>query len=256
MKNIILANIKRIWFLKSSKIFLNTLIGTSVLLGAIFTLTTNVTQGTPLTGLSTMDVYSANMLGVDLGAILLIIFTAVTISREFSTNSISMSLGITPNRSKFFLGKFLTYFLLSSVVSLLLVGLIFLSTQLILAANGMELVSLYDELVRQFTLGVLIMPVFYSLITVGASFIFGGSMGAIMFSLLVMFLPALVRMFSETIQEIFLPLFPESAINSLSGTVAPGALEYIGVGISLLVLVIWIIISAGMGGIKFQKQDF
>lgn len=256
MKNIIQANTKEMLFLKATKLFLSTIILASVILGAIFTLTTNVTQGRPLTELSTMDVFSANMLGVDLAAILFIAFTAMTISKEFSTNKISLSLSVTPNRIKFYIGKFMSYLLLSSVISLVVIGLIFGSTQLILAVNGMELISVSDVEVRQFILGVFLMPVFYSLITVAATFIFSSSWGGIVFSLLTMFLPALVRMFTETIQAILLPIFPETALHNLSGIVTSGSIEYIGVGYSLLVLISWIVVLSVIATLKFQKQDF
>lgn len=256
MKNLIKANTKQILFLRSSKIWLTTIVLTSVLLGAIFTLTTNVTQGRPLQELTTMDVLSANMLGVDLGAILFIAFTAIMNSKEFSTNGISILLGITPNRVKFFVGKFVTYLLYSSVMSVVIVGLIFGSTQLILAVNGMELASLGNAGVRQFIFGVLLMPIFYSLVTVAATFIFGNGSGGIVFSLLLMFLPALVRMFSETIQEIFLPIFPERAIHNLSGTIASHSIEYIGISHSILVLILWLLVISLIAITKFQRQDF
>jgi ABC-type transport system involved in multi-copper enzyme maturation permease subunit len=256
MRHAIQANLKQILFLRTAKIFLTTIVFVSVLLGALFTLTTNVTQGRTLSELTPMNIFSANMLGVDLGAILLIAFTAITIGREFSTNGIRLTLGATPHRIKFFLGKFITYLLVAGGMSFVMVGLIFGSTQFILAANDQSLLSLGDSEVWQFIVGVFLMPVFYSLMTVAATFLFGSSGGGIVFSLLVMFLPALIRMFTETIQELFLPLFPEIALHNLSGTVATQSLEYIGTTASFLVLGIWLLVTAILAILKFQRQDF
>src|SRR5690625_5260136 len=98
MKNIIQAEYKKIFFLSFSKVFLTFTIGISLLIGVIFAVTTNITQGTAITDLSVMEVVSANMLGVDLASILLIIFTALTISREFTAETIYTSLAAIPNR--------------------------------------------------------------------------------------------------------------------------------------------------------------
>lgn len=102
MINLINAEFKKIFFLKSSRIYLLILIVLSLILGLIFSLTTNVTQGRAITELSPMDVLSANMLGVDLANIMLIVFTAISIAKEFSTKLINISLVITPDRKKFF----------------------------------------------------------------------------------------------------------------------------------------------------------
>lgn len=186
----------------------------------------------------------------------MIAFTAITIGREFSTNGIRLTLGATPNRIKFFLGKFITYLLLAGGMSFVMIALIFGSTQFILAANDQPLLSLGDPEVRQFILGVFLMPIFYSLMTVAATFLFGSSGGGLVFSWLVMFLPALVRMFTKAIQELFLPLFPEGALHNLSGTVATQSLEYIGTTASVLVLGAWLLVAAILAVLKFQRQDF
>lgn len=256
MRHAIQANLKQILFLRTTKIFLTVIVLVSVLLGALFTLTTNVTQGRTLSELTPMNIFSANMLGVDLGALLLIAFTATTIGREFSSNGIRLTLGATPHRVKFFLGKFVTYLLVAGGMSFVMVGLIFGSTQFILAANNQSLLSLGDSEVWQFIVGVFLMPVFYSLVTVAATFLFGSSGGSIVFSLLVMFLPALIRMFAETIPELFLPLFPEIALHNVSGTVAMESIESMSISASFLVLVVWLLVISILAIIKFQRQDF
>ena len=200
----------------------------SLALGLAFSLTTNVTQGKTITELSSMDVLSANMLGTDLANIMLIIFTAVSVSKEFSTRLINVSLAIIPDRRKFFIGKLITFFLLSAAISIVVVLLSYLASRMILTANNMPEVSLQDFTVRRFVLGVMVMPVFYTIITAAAVFLFNGSAGAITFSLGIMILPALVKMFSNTVQRILLPIFPQSAIHSLSGAVKKDSMNHWG----------------------------
>ena len=255
MINLINAEFKKIFFLKSSRIYLLILIVLSLILGLIFSLTTNVTQGRAITELSPMDVLSANMLGVDLANIMLIVFTAISIAKEFSTKLINISLVITPDRKKFFFARLITYFLLSLVISIILVILSYLASQLILTANNIPVLSLKDNKVRQFISGVMIMPAFYTIITVAAVLLFNSGAGAITFSLAIMALPALIKMFSSSIQRVLLPVFPQSAIHSLAGVVKKGSAEAMGITADVFVLLAWIIICSILANLKFQNQD-
>jgi ABC-type transport system involved in multi-copper enzyme maturation permease subunit len=255
MRNLIQAEFKKIFFQKSSKVYMLTLILVSLVLGLIFSLTTSVTQGKAIVELSSMDVLSSNILGVDMANIMLIIFTAMSISKEFTTKLINISLAITPNRKRFYLGKVITFFILSAIISIVIVLLSYSTSQLILAANKMPLVTLRDNAVRQFIIGVMIMPLFYAIITVAATFIFKSSAGAITFSLVVMIIPALVKMFSDSIQRILLPIFPQTAIHSLSGAVEKGSAESIGVINSIIVLLMWVLLTSLVARISFQKED-
>jgi ABC-2 type transport system permease protein len=54
-------------------------------LGLIFSLTTSVTQGKAISEMSSIDVISSCMLGVDVTAIMLIIFAAISNAKEFTT---------------------------------------------------------------------------------------------------------------------------------------------------------------------------
>ncbi|KAB1435949.1 ABC transporter permease [Candidatus Galacturonibacter soehngenii] len=255
LRNLIKAEYQKIVFLKSSRIFLITLIAASLMLGLIFSLTTSVTQGKAITELSPVDVISACMLGVDVTAIMLIIFAAISNAKEFSTKLIHVTLAVTPNRKKLFLSKLITYFLLGTVISLIVTVLTCLAGQLILVANGRPMVSLADPFLRQFILGTLFMPVFYCLLTVAAVFVFRSSGGAITFSLGIMFVPALVKMFSQSIQKIILPLLPQASLHSLSGTASKGSYEILGIGASILLLLTWIGITSLIATFQFLKKD-
>lgn len=255
MRKLMQAEYKKIVFLRFSKVYLVSLIVASLVLGVIFSLTTNVTQGRAITELPTKDVISANMLGVDLANVMLIIFTALLISSEFSTNLIHVSLAVTSNRKRFYFGKLMTYFLLSVAISVVTALLTYLAGQLILAIHHMSMATFLNSSIRQFVLGVMVMPVFYCVLTVAATFIFRSSGGGISFSLGIMAIPALIKMFSNGIQKIFLPILPQSAIHSLSGAVAKGSFEHLGLLPSICVLLAWIVITSFIALIKFEKRD-
>ena len=195
------------------------------------------------------------MLGVDVTAIMLIIFAAVSNTKEFSTKLIHVTLAVTPNRKRLFLSKLITYFLLGTVISLIVTVLTCLAGQLILLVNGRPMVSLADPFLRQFILGTLFMPVFYCILTVAAVFVFRNSGGAITFSLGIMFVPALVKMFSQSIQKIILPLLPQASLHSLSGTASKGSYEILGIGVSILLLFVWIGITSLIGTFQFVRKD-
>ncbi|WP_152656124.1 ABC transporter permease subunit [Oceanobacillus sp. CFH 90083] len=256
MKNIIQAELKKIFFLRFSRVYLLLTIGISLLAGFIFSITTNVTQGRAITDLSVMEIVSANMLGIDLASILLITFTALSISREFTAETIYTSLAAVPDRKKFFIGKYVTFFLLSIAVSILIVALIYLSSQIILMMNNMAAASLADADIRQFVLGVVLMPVFYCLLTVAATIFFKNSGGGIAFSIIVMVMPALINMFSDTVQKVLLPVMPQSAIHSLSGSAAEGSFEALGTFTSIGLLLLWLVVTSIISTLTFQKRDF
>lgn len=255
MKNLIQAEFQKIFFLQSSIVYLLSLIGLSLTAGLLFSLTTNVTQGKAITALSAMDVLSANMLGVDVANIMLILFVSVSISKEFSTKLIHVSLAVTPNRQKFFLGKLIAFLILSIVLSVVVTSLNYWASGLILAVNQMPGISLQDAAVRQFVAGVCAMPVFYAVLTVAAVFIFNHSAGGIAFALGVLALPALINMFSNPIQNLLLPIFPQSALHSLSGIASEGSAESLSVTASLSLLLAWIAATSLAAIVKFRKQD-
>jgi len=253
--NLIKSEYQKIVFLRFSKIFLVSLIILSLALGLIFSLTISVTQGKAITELQSFDVISVSMLGIDVAAIMLIIFTALLISSEFSTKLIHVSLAVTPNRKRFYLSKLTTYFLLSLVISIVTAFLAYFLGQLILMFNNMPTVSLLDPSIRQFILGCIAMPIFYCLLAVAATFTFGNSACAITFSLGVLLIPGLIRMFSDEIQKLIIPILPIAALHSISGIAERGSFELLSMTTSIIILVVWIFITSLIGIWQFERKD-
>ena len=246
---------KKIIFLRFSKIFLGNIVLVSIIMGIIFSSTTSLTKGQTLSELPPIDVITASMLGVDVAAIMFIIFTALSISSEFSTKLIHVSLAVTPNRKRFYFSKFATYFLLSVMISLIVTVLTYFAGYLILKLNGLSIDAFEVVTLRQFSIGCLIMPIFYCLLTVAATFIFRNSAGAITFSLGVVLLPGLINLFSSSLRQWIIPIMPMSAFHSLAGVAKPGSYESIGVGTSILTLLLWIAATSFIGIIQFDKKD-
>ena len=102
MRRLVLAEYKKLFFLKFSKRYLSALIIASSAFGVMLSLTTRMTTGRPFSELRPHEVLSMNLLGVDLGNIMLIVFTAISIHREFSTGYIQVSLSNTGKDALFY----------------------------------------------------------------------------------------------------------------------------------------------------------
>ena len=249
------AEWQKLWFLRSTRLYFLTLIFTSLSLGLVFSLTTPTTQGKALSELTGLQVITANLLGIDAGAILLIIFSARTVAYEFSTKLIHVSLAVTPQRVRFFTAKILTFGLLSLGIGVLITALTFGCGQIILFANGRTLLSLSSPGVLQLLAGCALLPIFYCLLTVCLTFLFRSSAGGISCSLGLMLLPALASWFEIFVQRIVLPLLPRAALHSLSGLAEPGTPEALPVWLGLLSLFLWLSIPYLLAAWDFKKRD-
>lgn len=255
MNRLILAEYKKIFFLKFSRRYLLVLVVAGVAFGVVLSLTTRMTTGRHLNELAPHEVLSMNMLGVDLASIMLIAFAAMCVHREFSTKSIQASLAVTPARMRWFAAKLLTYLGLSLVISVVTVSLAYLVSQLLLVMNGMPPVSVAEATVRRMLIGVMVMPVFYCLLTVSAAFIFWSGAGAVAFALAVLAAQAVLGILPEGVQSFLLPVAPQAAIHNLAGMSPPGSFEAVSRLASAAVLAAWVAATALTAGWKFQRQD-
>ncbi len=247
------AEWKKIWFPKSSRLYLPFVMIFSVLMGLVFAFTTKVTQQRTLSELKPMSVIEVNMLGVDVAAILLILFAAVQIGREFQGKTIQTYLIATPDRTRYFRAKLLMFFLLSFVVGVLVALITLGNGQLILSSVQGQ--TLPASEVWRFAAGCVAMPLFYVLLTVCAAFFFRSTAAGIVIPLGVMFLPALAELFPQPIQEVFIPILPASAIHTLSGMAQAGSIEYTGILTAFIILITWSVLTAVLAIWRFRRKD-
>lgn len=254
MKHLIKADFKKVYFLPSHRNYLMVLSLLSISFGLIFLFTLGVTQGKSLTELPAMEIIDISLLGIDVTAIMLIIFTATFIAKEFSHGSIHTSLAIMPLRQKFYLSKILFIVILSLVISITLTAIIFGLDQIVLLANNMHTVSLNDQAVLSKLIGTVILPLFYSLLSIAGTFYFRSVAGGIMFAFGVMFLPALMRLFPANFSDIVLKLLPERSLHTLTEL---GTITFNGQLMNALsVLLLWVLITNILGFWQLKKADF
>lgn len=247
------AEWRKVWFPKSSRLYLPIAVISSILTGLVFSFTTQITQNRALSELKPMEVISANMLGVDVSTILLMLFVAVQIGKEFQGKTIQTYLTATPARSRYFAAKALTFCLLSLAVGIIVALVTLFNGQLILSATHRQAVSASE--VWQFAAGCIAMPPFYVLLTVCATFSSRNTATGIVAPFVVMFLPAIAELFPKTLQNTFIPTLPASAIHTLSGMAQKGSIEYTGILAAFIILVLWVLLSSALAIWNFRKKD-
>lgn len=252
MINLLKADFKKVFYLSNYRYFLLAALLLSILFGAIFLFTINITQGKQLTELSGIEVIDITFLGIDVAAIMLILFTAFFISKDLAAGAVHVNLAITPRRLKYFLSKICFISILCILISAALIVSLLAMDWFVISLFGMDTLSLWNNTVLMKIIGSIIMVLFYSLLSATGVFYFQRAAGGITFALSVMFLPALIKMFSDDISTILLPIFPENAlltfidINSV----------YNSLFSALLILILWVITSCLLSVWKFKRMDY
>ena len=253
MMKSISAEWKKMWFPKSSRLYLILATISSILTGLLFALTTQVTQDRSLFELEPMSIIEVNMLGVDVVTILLLLFVAIQIGREFQGKTIQSYLAATPARSRYFIAKALMFCLVSLVVGIIVALVTHFNGQLLVSAVHKQMPALSE--VWQFAAGSIVMPPFYVLLTVCATFYARNTATGIVMPLIVLFLPAIAELFPKMLQNMVIPVLPASAIHTLSGMAQKGSIEYTGILTAFVTLGFWVLLSAASAIWRFCKKD-
>lgn len=244
---------KKIWFLKSARLYLLTALIISIIMGALFSITTDITQDKGLEELTSKAIIEINLLSIDVATIFLLIFVSMEIGKEFQNKSIQTHISLIPKRKEYFFSKLLTYLGISIAVGII-VGVISLGNgYLILKILNKPLPPIHE--VMRFLFGCMFMPITYVVFATSAAFFFRSTAGGIVISILIMFLPSFIKIFPDFIQKVFVPIIPASAIHSLAGIAEIGGMEDVGILSALLTLIIWCIVGCLISIKTFEKND-
>ena len=222
----------------------------SIVFGAIFLFTINITQSRAFTDLTFMEMIDISFLGIDVTTIMLIIFTAMFISKDLAPGAVHTNLAITPNRRKYFLFKIFFLAMLFTIISIVVTALLVIMSQLIASAIGVSGLSAAGSGLLQLIIGSVIMVLFYTLLSAAGTFFIQSTAVGITFALSVMFLPALIKMFPDVISDPLLVIFPENALNYFNGV---GSGSFV---LSAAVLLAWIIIPSVIALWRFNRIDY
>ncbi|EGO8342947.1 TPA: hypothetical protein IUW96_001059 [Enterococcus faecalis] len=254
MRYLIKADFKKTFNLKKNRNYVIILGVLSIFFSLTFLFTLNVTQKKQIIDLSSIELLDVSLLGMDVVTIMLVIFFANFIAKEFTTEQVYTSLAITPLRHKFYLSKILFVLLLSIGVGVILILTILGLDQLVLSMYEMQTIPLFHQTVLSKLIGTLFMVIFYSILSATGSFYFQSVSGGITFSLGIMFIPALVKLFPEGFSELFLSFLPEKSLSTL---IKIGMFNLDNtILFSILVLLFWLLVPLIFGFKKFNETDF
>ncbi len=243
----------KIYFIKSSRIYLIFATLAGILTGLLFSLTTSLTQGRTLSELKPMEIISINLLGVDAVSIFLLIFAAIQIGREFQEGSIESYLSAAPKRRQYFFAKASIFFLIALIIGIIVALVTLMNGKLLVSALHKPMPE--SDTIRQLVAGCIVMPVFYSLLAVCASFIAKNTAAGIVLPASVLFLPIFSKLLPKILQSLVVPVLPSSAIHTLSGIATKNSMEYSGMIGAVFILGIWIFVFATIAAYQFSRND-
>lgn len=256
MSSIFKAEIKKIKYLKRAKLYFSSLFLVSLCTSLLLITSLNITQSKRIIEFTSYDILSVSMFGLDAATIMLVVFIAIELSKEFNSKQLYFTIQTCPNRTSIYKLKMQIFLTISAITSVMLMVLMIVMTQVILNSNNMQLVNFNDINNVQLILGTSIMPMFYTIVVVAFSFIFRNTGIAITSTLGLIALPAIIKLLGNNLEEILTPLMPQSAIHSLAGTATTNSAEYSSIMVSLIILAIWIIVLISIGNRCFKKVDF
>lgn len=225
------------------------------LTAVLFLVTIEVTQGDRLEELPASDIASTALLGVDATAIVLIVLGGWLVATEYASGMIHTSMVATPNRLKLYTAKLIVTVGLGVIAGLLAAVVALLSAQLVMIAQGLPALNLLDPELLRMSFGSLLMVPFYAILAAAAAFVLRSTGGAVVVTLAVMFIPAVVNMLPPAGQELLLPLLPSSALASISGLAEVGDPAYLVPILAVVSLLVWWVVFIGFGFVRFARRD-
>ncbi|MDN5817913.1 MAG: ABC transporter permease [Yaniella sp.] len=227
----------------------------SALTAVLFLVTIEATQGDPLEALPASDVASTALLGVDATAIVLIVLGGWLVATEYASGMIHTSMVATPNRLKLYTAKLIVTAGLGMIAGLLAAVVTLLSAQLVLIAQGIPALNFLDPELLRMSFGSLLMVPFYAILAAAAAFVLRSTGGAVVVTLAVMFMPAVINMLPSAGQELLFPLLPSSALASISGLAEVGDPAHLVPLLAAVSLLVWWVVFIGFGFARFARRD-
>lgn len=203
------------------------------------------------------DPLTSSMPGMLFSLILLIVLGVTAVSSEYSSGMIRTTFIVNPHRIRVGAAKALIVGLLGVAIHAIAVPGMFLASQAIYGAYGLETASVTDNQAARFLLVVaLVVPLTYTLISLSIAYLLRGTAVAITAAFGFIFLtsnlgPLLPAWFQQHVYR----YLPDIANNSLSGFTPPGDLTYLSPFPASLVVVTWIIGSLVAAAFVLHRRD-
>jgi ABC-2 type transport system permease protein len=195
--------------------------------------------------------------GVLFSLILLVVFGVLVVTSEYSSGMIRTTFIVTPQRISILVAKALIVGFIGMIISGIAIVGMFLVSQAIFGAYGMETVSLGGSDVQR----LLIVYTFaggliYTLIPLALGFLLRGTASAITTSIGLFFLPWMFAPLLPTwMQENVFRFFPDIAMDSLGGVTSADSAMYLSQTPSAITIILWLIGSLVIAGSVLNRRD-
>lgn len=215
-----------------------------------------LTMGVSQANLTVHQQLEVSMMGVDVANIITMVLAILFVSSERATNTLLLSLQLTPNRIRYISAKLAVFLLVTVAVSLISVCFAALCGRWTLGAVGVQLPPLTSPEVLQLLGGLLVMGPAHAVLGFACAVTVRSGLLAFLVVFFVMCLPTLASLLPDDLKGGIVPVLFMPAIQSLSGVIAPGAMGYSPPILALGVIAAWLIVFCGIAVVSFQRQDF
>ena len=203
------------------------------------------------------DPLTSSMPGLLFSLILLIVLGVTAVSSEYSSGMIRTTFIVNPHRIRVGAAKALIVALLGVAIHAIAVPGMFLVSQAIYGAYGLETASVTDNQAARFLLVVaLVVPLTYTLISLSIAYLLRGTAVAITAAFGFIFLTSnLGPLLPAWIQQHVFRYLPDIANNSLTGFTPPGDVTYLSPLPASIVVVTWIVGSLAAAAVVLSRRD-
>jgi len=203
------------------------------------------------------DPLTSSMPGLLFSLILLIVLGVTAVSSEYSSGMIRTTFIVNPHRIRVGAAKALIVGLLGVAIHAIAVPGMFLVSQAIYGAYGLETASVTDNQAARFLLVVaLVVPLTYTLISLSIAYLLRGTAVAITAAFGFIFLTSnLGPLLPAWIQQHVFRYLPDIANNSLTGFTPPGDVTYLSPLPASIVVVTWIVGSLAAAAVVLSRRD-
>jgi ABC-2 type transport system permease protein len=229
--------------IRSTWIILGLTIGLSIGFSALFALVTGLTYGDMWeSGPGAFDPVFSSMAGQLFRIVLLVVLGVTAVTSEYSSGMIRTTFIANPRRARVFAAKVIVVGTLGVVVSAITTPGMFLVSQPIFAAYGLETSRLTDgDAARFMIVYSIVFGLIYTLIPLSLGFLLRGGASAITASVGFLFLPwNLIPVAPIWVQENVLRYLPDVALDSLAGMTAADATTHLSQMPAMVVIAVWL----------------
>lgn len=239
-------------------IMISLAIGLSVGFSALIAIVTGLTYDSWSADIQAgFDPLLTTLSGWLFGMVVLTVIGATSVSSEYSTGMIRTSMIINPRRNQILAAKAIVIALLGTSIGLIaMLGMILVS-QPIFGFYGLETASITgDEAIRFLVVGGLIQGVLHTLLPFSMAWLLRSTASAIAVSLGLVFLPwMLAPVLPIWVSENVLRYLPDTARDSMIGSIDADAALYLADGPAFVVIVIWLTVAIAASAFVLNRRD-